>query len=153
MTGLVAAAFTHRDSRARDPDLHTHVAVANKLQTLDRRWLSIDGRVLFKAMVAPVVMLPLASLSWTVILEGESPPAGIEVGDAVIVDALGSVLGSVRSHGVQRPQRIGWHGGPQVFTRDTLSMINKTIVGRSRDHRPLCVCGSSGSMMEPWTGC
>ena len=52
VTGLVAAAFTHRDSRAGDPDLHTHVAVANKVQTLDGRWLSIDGRVLFKAAVA-----------------------------------------------------------------------------------------------------
>jgi conjugative relaxase-like TrwC/TraI family protein len=50
--GLVAAAFTHRDSRAGDPDLHTHVAVANKVQTLDGRWLSIDGRLLFKAKVA-----------------------------------------------------------------------------------------------------
>jgi hypothetical protein len=49
--GLVAAAFTHRDSRAGDPDLHTHVAVANKVQTLDGRWLSIDGRILFKATV------------------------------------------------------------------------------------------------------
>jgi conjugative relaxase-like TrwC/TraI family protein len=52
VTGLVATAFTHRDSRAGDPDLHTHVAVANKVQTLDGRWLSIDGRVLFKAKVA-----------------------------------------------------------------------------------------------------
>src|SRR4051794_9591953 len=50
--GLVATAFTHRDSRAGDPDLHTHVAVANKVQTLNGRWLSIDGRVLFKAKVA-----------------------------------------------------------------------------------------------------
>jgi conjugative relaxase-like TrwC/TraI family protein len=50
--GLIAAAFTHRDSRAGDPDLHIHVAVANKVQTLDGRWLSIDGRVLFKANVA-----------------------------------------------------------------------------------------------------
>jgi conjugative relaxase-like TrwC/TraI family protein len=50
--GLVAAAFTHRDSRSGDPELHTHVAVANKVQTLDGRWLSIDGRVLFKATVA-----------------------------------------------------------------------------------------------------
>jgi conjugative relaxase-like TrwC/TraI family protein len=50
--GLVAVAFTHRDSRAGDPDLHTHVAVANKVQTLNGRWLSIDGRVLFKAKVA-----------------------------------------------------------------------------------------------------
>src|SRR5215216_4242259 len=52
VTGLVATAFTHRDSRAGNPDLHTHVAVANKVQTLDGRWLSIDGRVLFKATVA-----------------------------------------------------------------------------------------------------
>jgi DNA primase catalytic core len=50
--GIVATAFTHRDSRAGDPDLHTHVAVANKVQTKDGRWLSIDGRVLFKATVA-----------------------------------------------------------------------------------------------------
>ena len=49
---MVATAFTHRDSRAGDPDLHTHVAVANKVGTLDGRWLSIDGRVLFKANVA-----------------------------------------------------------------------------------------------------
>ena len=40
--GMVAAALPHRDSRAGDPDLHTHVAVANKVQTLDGRWLSID---------------------------------------------------------------------------------------------------------------
>jgi DNA primase catalytic core len=50
--GLVATAFTHRDSRAGDPDLHTHVAVANKVQTLDGRWLSIDGRLLYQANVA-----------------------------------------------------------------------------------------------------
>jgi len=50
--GLVATAFTHRDSRAGDPDLHTHVAVANKVQTLDGKWRAIDGRVLFKATVA-----------------------------------------------------------------------------------------------------
>ena len=43
--GLIAAAFTHRDSRAGDPDLHTHVAVSNKVQTLDGRWLALDGRL------------------------------------------------------------------------------------------------------------
>jgi DNA primase catalytic core len=50
--GLVACAFTHRDSRAGDPDLHTHVAVANKVQTLDGKWLAIDGRPLHKAVVS-----------------------------------------------------------------------------------------------------
>jgi conjugative relaxase-like TrwC/TraI family protein len=52
VTGLVACSFTHRESRAGDPDLHTHVAVANKVQTRGGRWLSIDGRVLHAAAVA-----------------------------------------------------------------------------------------------------
>ena len=51
-TGLVAATFVHRDSRAGDPNLHTHVAVANKVQTLDGKWLAIDGRLIFKAKVS-----------------------------------------------------------------------------------------------------
>jgi len=50
--GLIAAAFTHRDSRAGDPDLHTHVAVANKVQTRQGKWLSIYGRVLHQHVVA-----------------------------------------------------------------------------------------------------
>lgn len=69
--GLVAAAFTHRDSRAGDPDLHTHVAVANKVQTVrDGRWLSIDGRMLFKAMVS-------ASEVYNTALEKHLRPLGI----------------------------------------------------------------------------
>ncbi len=52
VTGLVAATFVHRDSRAGDPNLHTHVAIANKVQTLDGRWLAIDGRLIFKAKVS-----------------------------------------------------------------------------------------------------
>ena len=50
--GLIAAAFTHRDSRAGDPDLHTHVAVANKVQTTGGKWLAIYGRVLYESAVA-----------------------------------------------------------------------------------------------------
>lgn len=50
--GLVAAAFTHRDSRAGDPDLHTHVAISNKVQSEDGRWLALDGRLLYAAKVA-----------------------------------------------------------------------------------------------------
>ncbi|MCY7290079.1 MAG: relaxase domain-containing protein [Cryobacterium sp.] len=44
--GFVAAAFEHRDSRTGDPNLHTHVAVSTKVQGLDGRWRSLDGRVL-----------------------------------------------------------------------------------------------------------
>ena len=52
VTGLVAAGFDHRDSRAGDPDLHTHLVISNKVQTLadeGGKWLTLDGRLLFKA--------------------------------------------------------------------------------------------------------
>ena len=52
VTGLIAATFTHRDSRAGDPDLHTHVAVSNKVQSRDGKWLALDGRILHKATVS-----------------------------------------------------------------------------------------------------
>lgn len=63
VTGLIATAFTHRDSRAGDPDLHTHVAVSNKVQTLNGKWLSIDGRLIYKAGVT-------ASETYNTALEG-----------------------------------------------------------------------------------
>lgn len=54
--GLIAAAFTHRDSRAGDPDLHTHVAISNKVCHIDaggvRRWLALDGQPLHRVTVA-----------------------------------------------------------------------------------------------------
>jgi conjugative relaxase-like TrwC/TraI family protein len=53
VTGLVAAAFTHRDTRAGDPDLHTHVAVANKVRAvIDGQWRAIDGRVMHTAITS-----------------------------------------------------------------------------------------------------
>ena len=52
VTGIVATAFTHRDSRNGDPNLHTHVAIANKVQDRsDGAWLSLDGAALYRAMV------------------------------------------------------------------------------------------------------
>src|SRR3954453_2314926 len=45
--GLVAAAFRHRTSRAGDPQLHTHVLVANLGRGRDGRWTALDGRRLY----------------------------------------------------------------------------------------------------------
>jgi len=50
--GLVAAAFDHWDTRAGDPNLHTHLVLANKVQGVDGVWRSLDGRQLHKAAVA-----------------------------------------------------------------------------------------------------
>ena len=50
--GVVAAGFDHWDSRAGDPQLHTHVVVMNRVQCGDGVWRTLDGRVLFRATVA-----------------------------------------------------------------------------------------------------
>ncbi|MEJ7725546.1 MAG: MobF family relaxase [Actinomycetes bacterium] len=50
--GLIAAAFDHCDTRAGDPNLHTHLVIANKVQGVDGKWRSLDGRRLHKAAVA-----------------------------------------------------------------------------------------------------
>ncbi|WP_423461865.1 MobF family relaxase [Promicromonospora sp. MS192] len=50
--GLVAVAFDHLDSRAGDPNLHTHVAVSNKVRGVDGDWRALDGRVLHHLAVA-----------------------------------------------------------------------------------------------------
>ena len=56
--GFLATGFDHRDSRAGDPDLHTHLAISNKVRARDDhpdgrpRWLSLDARALHAAAVA-----------------------------------------------------------------------------------------------------
>ena len=52
IVGVIATAFDHYDSRAADPQLHTHVVVSNKVQGEDGRWRTLDSRRLHKAAVA-----------------------------------------------------------------------------------------------------
>lgn len=46
--GLVASEFTHFETRGGDPDLHSHVLVANRVQMDDGSWVTIDGRPMFE---------------------------------------------------------------------------------------------------------
>jgi conjugative relaxase-like TrwC/TraI family protein len=50
--GLIATAYDHYDSRAADPQLHTHVVIANKVQGEDSKWRALDGRPMHQAVVA-----------------------------------------------------------------------------------------------------
>ena len=51
--GVVAASFTHWDSRAGDPQLHDHVVVLNRARSVsDRKWRTLDSRGLFRQTVA-----------------------------------------------------------------------------------------------------
>ncbi len=62
--GFVAAAFRHRTSRAGDPQLHTHVVIANLAHSpLDDRWTALDARPVY-SWLAPVGHLYEAQLRW-----------------------------------------------------------------------------------------
>jgi conjugative relaxase-like TrwC/TraI family protein len=50
--GVIAAAFTHFDSRAGDPQLHDHVVVMNRAQSArDGVWRTLDSRTIFASTV------------------------------------------------------------------------------------------------------
>ena len=53
VSGVIATAYDHWDSRAHDPQLHTHLVIANKVRALvGGKWRTLDSRALFNANVA-----------------------------------------------------------------------------------------------------
>ncbi|MGQ0479999.1 MAG: MobF family relaxase [Pseudonocardia sp.] len=44
--GLIAAQFLQHDSRDKDPQLHVHGPVANKVQCADGKWRALDGTLI-----------------------------------------------------------------------------------------------------------
>ena len=62
--GFVAASFRHRTSRAAEPQLHTHVVIANLVHSPDDgRWTALDARPLYR-WCRPVGHLYEAHLRW-----------------------------------------------------------------------------------------
>lgn len=47
-SGLIAAGFEHHTSRTADPQLHTHVVIANLACAVDGRWSALDSRTLHR---------------------------------------------------------------------------------------------------------
>ena len=112
------ARFTHRDSRAGDPDLHTHVAVSNKVQTLDGRWLALDARMLYRFNVA-------GSEYYNTALEAE------------LTDRLGVTF-------TERPDDIGEAAGAGDHRRRPPTQPGMVQPGRGDhpDHQSSCRPGS-----------
>jgi conjugative relaxase-like TrwC/TraI family protein len=61
--GFVAAAFRHRSSRAGDPQLHTHVLVANMTRGCDGHWSALDGVTRLNRPTATVGAAPRSAMS------------------------------------------------------------------------------------------
>ena len=84
--GFVAAAFRHRTSRAGDPQLHTHVLVANLTLGADGQWSTLDGRriyahaktagFLYEARLRALLTRELG-VEWTPVRNGLADVAGV----------------------------------------------------------------------------
>src|SRR2546423_11806928 len=87
--GLIAAAFRHRTSRAGDPQLHTHVLVANLTLGADGQWSTLDGRriyahaktagFLYEARLRALLTRALG-VEWTPVRNGLADVAGVPRG-------------------------------------------------------------------------
>jgi conjugative relaxase-like TrwC/TraI family protein len=119
--GYVAAAFTHRTSRAGDPQLHTHVLIANKVRACsDGRWLSLDGRELFEVQKA-------AGLVYKASLRSELTARLGVAWAAVDADGGGEIVGVPETVIAGFSTRRA-----QVLARgDVLAAARETALGRS----------------------
>jgi Ti-type conjugative transfer relaxase TraA len=84
--GFLGAAFRHRTSRAGDPQLHTHVLVANMTRGPDGRWTALDARrlyanaktggYLYQAHLRAELVRRLG-VGWTPVRRGQAEVAGV----------------------------------------------------------------------------
>ncbi|MEL5990250.1 MobF family relaxase [Microbacterium phosphatis] len=88
IVGVIATAFDHYDSRAADPQLHTHVVISNKVQGEDGRWRTLDSRRLHRATVALSASYNafltdhtarLLGVTWTPVDRGKDRNTGWEI--------------------------------------------------------------------------
>jgi conjugative relaxase-like TrwC/TraI family protein len=121
-SGFVAAAFRHRTSRAGDPQLHTHVLVANLGRGPDGRWSALDGRRLYAQARS-------ASFIYQAVLRSElSRSLGVEWrpvrrGIADVADVPRSVLRAFSRRRAQIEAELEAHGtsSPQAAEAAALS--------------------------------
>ncbi|WP_235518742.1 MobF family relaxase [Cellulomonas sp. Leaf334] len=155
--GMVAAAFDHWDSRAGDPNLHTHVVIANKVQGPDGIWRSVDGRTLhgatvtvsqlYDALLADEVSRRLGA-TWSSRDRGERRNPAFEL-DGVGEDLLTEF--STRSEQIRCAEQR-WI---REFTERRGRAPSRTETTRARQHltretRPPKVVRALGDLLADW---
>jgi conjugative relaxase-like TrwC/TraI family protein len=84
--GFLAAAFRHRTSRAGDPQLHTHVVIANGVKGADGRCGSLDARLIYRHAKTAGYLYQAAlrehlterlGVDWTPVTKGSAEVVGV----------------------------------------------------------------------------
>jgi conjugative relaxase-like TrwC/TraI family protein len=119
--GLVGAAFRHRTSRAGDPQLHTHVVVANAAQGPDGRWSALDARHLYgQARTAGFLYQAELRAGLTARLDTAWEPTVKGTGDLTAVPA------DVRREFSRRRAQIEAEVGPDATPREARTATLRT---------------------------
>jgi len=120
--GFIAAGFRHRTSRAGDPQLHTHVLIANLTRGPDGRWTALDGHALYRSKLA-------AGVVFQTVLRDELT-CRLGVGWRPVRDHVADIAGipqCVLAHFSKRRNEIEGelertgHAGPAAADRATLA--------------------------------
>ena len=165
--GFVAASFLHRTSRAADPQLHTHVLLANKVRAEDGRWLSLDGRELYEHQKAAGMLYRAAlraeltaslGVAWTPV--DDNGIAEIEGVPKVLVESWSTRRHEVESLGAElvasRETELGRElsGGERArcLPARRLSQPGPQARRRDADRRPRRPLARGGHLLGTFAG-
>src|ERR671931_627469 len=137
--GFVAAAYQHRTSRAQDPNLHTHVIVANMARRpSDGKWRALDGEAILKTYRLAAGYLYQAhlrgELSRRLGVEWETPHKGVAELKGVprkVIDELSTRRAQVVEHMEERGTSGFW--AAQVAALDTRDRKEHVDLARLRE--------------------
>lgn len=112
-SGFVAAAFDHGTSRAGDPQLHTHVVVANLVHGADGGWSALDTRAihrhgktagyLYQAVLRGELSARLG-VAWGPVAKGTAEVAGVPAkARALFSTRRTAIEASMAAHGTAGP--------------------------------------------------
>jgi conjugative relaxase-like TrwC/TraI family protein len=120
--GFVAARFRHRSSRAGDPQLHTHVLVANLTRGRDGRWSALDAQALYRSKrTAGVVYQTVLRQQLTRRLGVEWGPIRNDTADVAGIPASVVRLFSKRRSEIEAELARTGSQGPAAAAEATLS--------------------------------
>ncbi|WGH92522.1 MobF family relaxase [Auritidibacter ignavus] len=164
--GLLATAYDHYDSRSSDPQLHTHVLVANRVQAMrDGKWRTLDSRTLhhavsgiserYNALLSDYIT-GLLGTGWEARDRGSGRPTAWEIAGVPqeLMDAFSTrtrdieeakerlVAAYVAKHGRQPSKKVLWQIRQQATLetrpeKETHSLSTLTARWRSQAHELL----------------
>jgi conjugative relaxase-like TrwC/TraI family protein len=150
--GIVAAAFRQHTSRAHDPQLHTHLVIANRVLAPDVRWLALDARTLkcdqrtISALYAAGLRAELTArlgLRWATVEHGQA-----EIADAPedVIDLFSQRTGQMQQRLDEKLERFADDLGRPPTSRERWQLEREAVI----DSRPSKTSSDAASLHDHW---